>query len=98
MNPLARSSELARLFAPTPARALPAESYRLLGLLNAIADADAHVRMQCELSRAGADIDVCATAADAGEDAAANARMQARQMIEAAFPGVSWDAIRRAEL
>jgi hypothetical protein len=70
----------------------------LASILSAIGDADAAALRHFDHSRAGGDPDACARAASGADDRANRARALARNMIERAFPGVTWPMIERAGL
>ena len=70
----------------------------LASILNAIRDADAAAMRHYQHSRAGGDPEACARAAGGADERAGRARALARNMIERAFPGVSWSMIERAGL
>jgi hypothetical protein len=70
----------------------------LASVLSAITDADAAALRHFDHSRAGGDPDACARAAGNADARAHRARTLARNMIERAFPGVSWAMIERAGL
>ncbi len=93
---LARSSLMEPRHTPESVHAL--DGALLQATLRGIADDTAAARMHFERSRAGGNADECAAAARAADVRASKGRNLARQIIERAFPGVTWGMIEGASL